>query len=142
LGERAGDHLEHIAGAELDRRQVHREADVMRPLHGIAASALQDPPVDRRDHAALFRHRDEAIRRDDALLGMPPADQRFDRAGLAVARIDQGLVVGFELAVGGRVLQADFQRAPQPRLLIHRELEQPKGIAAVRLGDRAPDPRS
>ncbi|KAG1390846.1 hypothetical protein G6F58_012869 [Rhizopus delemar] len=73
--------LQQMRRTELYRRQVHRHrpafvAGVV-PAPQLLAGLVQRPAADVVDRAAAFGQADEAIRRNQAMLGMAPADQRL-----------------------------------------------------------------
>ena len=65
----------------------------------VTARLLQHPATDLGDHPGLLGHRDEQSRRDQPVLRMAPADQRFDPGELAGARVHLGLVVYLEFVI-------------------------------------------
>ena len=48
------------------------------PGHGALARLAQDPAADRQDRAVLLGDLDELARRDEAAVGMLPADERLE----------------------------------------------------------------
>ena len=83
LLQRVHHHGEQIAGAELQRREVDRDADIVRPLRGFAAGAAQHRAAERGDQAGLLGDRNELRRRDHAALRMRPAHQRLEAGDAA-----------------------------------------------------------
>ena len=92
---------QQIADAELQRRQIDRDAHVIGPLRRIRAGATQHQAADRVDQAGLFRNGNELGRRDHAALGMRPAHQRLEAGDAPGRKIDQRLVVRPQHIVAG-----------------------------------------
>ena len=100
-----------------------------------AAHASPDRPLaELNDEADLLGHRDEGAGRNQALLGMAPADQGLDPADLVGPEIDDGLVVQLELAGGQRLAQIVLHGAPHLHLRVHLRPEEAVGAAPVALG--------
>ena len=72
--------------------------------------------------------------RDQALLGMAPADQRLEAADLVAREIDDRLVVQLELAGRQRLAQVVLHGAARLHLRVHLRLEEAEGAAPVALG--------
>ena len=81
------------------------------------AGRAQHPFADRADQAGLLGDRDELGRRDQAELGMVPAQQGLEAGDLAGFAGDQRLVVELELARVERLAQVelDLRGAPAAR---------------------------
>jgi len=73
-----------VAVAELRRREVDADLHRRGPARGLAAGCPQSPCADLADHAVLLGKRDEGVRRNEAVLGMLPAEQRLEAEHLAV----------------------------------------------------------
>jgi hypothetical protein len=97
--------LFELARRYIDRDRDRRQARVL-PGLVLAARRHQHPFADGDNQAAFFGQADEAQRRNDAVLGMLPADQRFDPDDQAGAQVDLGLVQQVELAFVERAAQA------------------------------------
>ena len=127
-----------VAVAELDRRQVDRDLQRLRPGGGLAAGLAQHPFADRHDEPAFLGERDEGAGRDQATLRMLPARQRLEAGDLAVdARLR--LVVQHQLAALDRRSQVVLERAPLAQPLVHVGLEEadraaPLGLGAIERG--------
>ena len=77
LVQRADD-VEHETGLlQLQRRKIHRNADLARPVGRGRARFVQRPVAERADHAHLLGDRDEVGGRHRAAQRMLPAQQRF-----------------------------------------------------------------
>ena len=102
-------HLARQLGRELARRQVHRHADPggreRLQLRQPAAGLVQHPAPDGHDQVGLLRHGDELGRRDEAALGMAPADERLERRAARLPPARQRLQVQLQLAVRDRAAQ-------------------------------------
>ena len=77
--ERRNDIEDKRVALELNRRQIDGDLDVARPCRRLGARLLEHPGADRNDQPDLFRQRNEIVRRHQSALGMPPAQQRFER---------------------------------------------------------------
>ena len=129
-------HREQIAAAELERRQVHGDTDVVRPGRGIEAGAAQHQAAQRIDQAGFLGNRNELGRRDHTTLGMRPAHQRLEAGDAAALEIDQRLVVGAEHVVLDRVAQLDLDLAAALSFCMERGLEEGEAAARIQLGAR------
>ena len=89
-----------------------------------ASRSTHSPSGD--DQSDILGDRDELGRRDHALFGMPPAQQRFETADPVGGNIHQWLIVQFEFAVG--------EGAPQIELHV-AALSAPAGPFPVRRND-------
>jgi hypothetical protein len=78
------------------------------PLGGLVERHLQDQAGQRVAEPGFLGERDEVVGRDQAEVGVLPADQGFDPVDLAGGRVEGRLVVQDELAV--------FDRGEQGRL--------------------------
>ena len=125
-----------LLDAEVDahrQRRVEREL-VLHDLR-LAAALAQDPAADRHDQAGLLGERDEAVRLQQAALGVLPAQQRLEPADHTVLEAHHRLVVQLELVVGDRALEVGLQLEAGEHDLVHRGLEHPVAALAVALGD-------
>src|SRR5665213_906513 len=134
-GRQCGGHVQRQGPVlELNRRDVDRDADVIRPARRFAACGVEHPVTELVDQAGLLGDRDEFRRRYHAARGMTPAQQRFASADLVVAKIYQGLIVNLEPAVLDRLPQLQFQQSLRFGARIHSRLEESIGSASVGLG--------
>ena len=140
LGERGADVGQQLRTLELASRQVdaHRGCPAWvgkLPGGGLAAGLHEHPLAQRHDQARLLGHRDEIDRRDEAALGMLPADQRFDfdDALFVVVQREDGLVEHPKLAPLERPVQVGLERQTLGRAVGHAQVEHLEAIAA-RLG--------
>ena len=94
------------------------------PPGGRGAGLPHRPFAERDDEPGLLGQRDELGRRDEAALGVMPAQQRLEAADLVAREVDERLVVELELAVGQRLAQIDLQLAARLHVGIHVRLEE------------------
>ena len=80
MRQRRDHRLDQIAAAELHRRQIDGDLDVRGPFRRLGAGLAQHPFAERDDQSDILGDRNEVRRRDHALFGMPPAQQRFETA--------------------------------------------------------------
>src|SRR5918993_1037120 len=104
---------------DLLRADVQREGDRIRPGRDGAAGLVDDPFADHRHETALFRDRDEDVRRDEAALRVIPADQGLEADQLLSLRADQRLENEVELLRGDRLAEVGFE--PDAILLLRLE---------------------
>ena len=132
--QRARHQAGQVALVELDRGQV--DADRQRrlaafvPPGGLAAGLAQHPFADRHDHAGLLGQRDEVQRRDDAVLGVLPADQGLQAGDLLGAQVHDRLVPQLELVPHDGPAQVRLHLQPGLELVLHGRLEQLEAILA------------
>ena len=67
------------------------------PLRRLLARPQQHLPADGIDEPGFLEQRDEVVRLHDAAGRMVPAHQRFDTRDLAVAQVEDRLVLEEEL---------------------------------------------
>ena len=82
--------LVQIAAPELHRRDVDRERErfvaLLLPLRQLAARGLDHEVADRHDQSGRFGDRNEFVGRNQAVLRMVPAHQRFEARDAARVR--------------------------------------------------------
>ena len=109
---------------ELPRRHVDRNRagldSLSLPLLDLRAHGLQHPFAHRKDQARVFEDGDELARRDQALLRILPAQQRFEAVDGAGREVGLGLVVQKELVA--------LERPAQPRI----QLQASRGLVHLR----------
>nr|WP_056395588.1 hypothetical protein [Massilia sp. Root418] len=136
--QRAHHFVQEAALAQLARRHVHRHADrllaMALPGHRVGARAFQHPAAQRHDQAAVFRHRNEFGRRNKAMLGVVPAQQRLGPHHGFGGAVELRLVVHGQLAAAERAAQVAFQRGAALGLHRHGRLELGQAVAAGMLG--------
>ena len=132
-GQRGDDLQRQRAALELDRRNVDRDLDVVRPGRGLGAGGGQHPFADLVDQAGLFGDRDELGGRDHAAFRMPPAQQGLAAGDAVVPEADAGLVVDLERAVGDRLAQIGLQNVARLDVGVHVRFEEPIGAPPGRL---------
>src|SRR5262249_47331217 len=98
--EQAREALREERVAEVAPREVHRDLDGPTPVVPAAAvgqGGLERPFAYRLDHSRALRGRKELAGQQQPPAGMPPAQERLDRAGPAAAHFDLRLVVEVKL---------------------------------------------
>ena len=125
---------QHVALMELLRREIDRNADGLRPLHGFHAGLAQDPAAEIDDQAHVFGDRNDIDRRHRAAHRMIPAQQRLAGGDLSRLEIDQRLVEQLELLVRQRLAQVEFQDTARLDDLRQFLAEEAEGTATVGLG--------
>ena len=136
-GERATDVVEELVGVELPHGDVDPDAGVVPlPMPGgrFPAGLVEHPTADVDDEPSLFEHRDEDVRRDDALGGVLPAQERFDTLDLNPFEIEDRVVHQRELVVLERPLQVRLEGEPLVGRRLHGVLEEDGLVAARPLG--------
>ncbi len=118
VGRGLGDQQGQQAGVdEVRRGEVERDAHLgqalVEPLAQLATGAPDHPLAERHDQAGLFRERHEACRRQQAEVGVLPADERLRTTDMA-AVVVLGLIIQGQ--PGARVVG---ERAPQVALELH-----------------------
>jgi hypothetical protein len=104
------------------------------PLRVLGAGGAQDPVADRNDQTGLLGHREEVRRRDQAQLGMLPAQQRLGADDAAAGEVELGLIVEDEaLLLEGRA-QAVLDRHAPLDGRVHVVGEELESVAAAVLG--------
>ncbi len=88
--------LVQLAARDVDRHP-NPAAGVVCPRPGLAAGLVQRPATEFDDQPGVLGEFDELQRRDQAALGVPPAQQRFGPADPPVGQGDDRLVVQEEL---------------------------------------------
>ena len=132
--QRCDDLQRQRAALELHRRDVDREADIVRPGRGLDAGRGQHPLAELVDQAGLLGDRDEFGRRDHAALRMAPAQQRLAAGDPVVLQVEAGLIINLEAAVDDGLAQVHLQDAAGADLGVHVGLEEAMGAAAGGLG--------
>ncbi len=134
----AGHAVDQTGMAELDGRQVHRHAPAMmplvQPLTHLTASLSKYPLTNGDDQAGLFRQADEAVRQQQALLRVLPAQQRFGTDRLAGLGVELGLIMQAELALLQRHAQVLQQLQLLARVAVHRHIEEAVTVLSGALG--------
>jgi hypothetical protein len=119
---------------ELDRRQVDRDRDVLRPFGRLGAGGPQHPFADLVDQPDFLGERDEHRRADRPVLGMVPADQRLEPGHRLARGVDAGLVDDPQLALLERDAKVRFHQLPLARGFVHLRREKAEAALAGRLG--------
>ena len=91
----------------VDRDARIGPAAVM-PRGGVSERGFQYPGIYLGHEPRLLRDREEFARSRQSSIGLPPAEQRFDRADLAAGKMDLGLIGQLEFLA--------FERQPQSLL--------------------------
>ena len=99
----------------------------------VHANPVQHPLADLENEVRLLRERNELRRRNVAVSGQPPAQQRFGADDAAVAQVDLRLVLDDELVALQRAAQLALQHEPLDGGGIHLGRVEREGVAAVLL---------
>ncbi|MNP30690.1 hypothetical protein D3C76_1237740 [compost metagenome] len=118
-----GHALDQPAVAELDGREVHGDAPVavalVDPDAHLPTGLVQYPLANGDDQPGFLRLDDKAVRQQQAVLRVFPAQQRFGTDRLAVVGIELGLVMQAELALLQGHAQILQQLQLQARVAVH-----------------------
>jgi hypothetical protein len=87
--------------------------------------------AERHNQPDILGDGNEIDRRDHALVGMAPAQQRFKARDPVGREFDQRLVMQFELAIGESPAQIELHVAALLRLPVHLTLEKAMPPAAI-----------
>src|SRR5690349_10399839 len=98
LLERGPDDFEQVA-VELNWRDVDGDLDGSGPVDCVATGLAQRPLAHLVNEARVFRQRNELAWLDDASFWMTPAHQRLKARYGLLLRVDDRLVVEFELSL-------------------------------------------
>ena len=104
------------------------------PLDHPAAGLPEHPAAKRVNLPALLGDRDEAVRHDQALGGVHPADQRLHPDHARRLHLDDGLEVEDELLPVGGSLQVQLELEPLRERLVHVALEDLVAALPLALG--------
>src|SRR5262245_59173937 len=125
---RLGQRRYHLQGeaavAELHGRKRDGDLDTFRPCRCFEAGTQQGPFAQCDDQSGLFGNGDEDRGRHHSADRVLPAQRGLAGRHAAVAQIDQGLEVNFELVRGERFAQVEFKRATLLRRFLHLECEE------------------
>jgi hypothetical protein len=83
---------------------------------------------------SLLGHGNELRRRQQAALGVTPAQQCLEPADLLVDDADEGLVMHLELAARERIAHRELFRPLLLEMMVHARVVEAEGIAAAFLG--------
>ena len=122
------------AALELNRRDVDREPDIVRPGRGFRASGGQYPLAERVDQAGFLGNRNKLDGRNHAALRMAPAQQRLAAGDPVVLQVETRLIIDLEAAIDDRLAQIHFENAARADLGVHFRFEKTIGAAAGGLG--------
>ena len=117
----------------FDGDRQAREA-LLVPLARLGAGRAQDPLADRDDQAGELRDGDELARRDQAQLGVAPAQERLGAEDLGGLEVEEGLEVELELVVGDGLAEAALEGEPLDGLGVHGGRVELVVVAALLLG--------
>ena len=132
--ERFRDDGEQVAAAELQRRQVDRHLDRLRPARGVVARLLQHEGAELTDETGLLGDGDELRRRDHAACRVTPAHQRLAAGDRAGGELDKRLVVDLEITRMKRGAQVELKLPAVAGAGIHLGLEEAERALAFALG--------
>ena len=128
------DRGDEIVAAELDGRQIDRDDLLASPSGGVPASRFERPAANIEEHPRFLGEGNETSRRQQALLGMAPAQQRLASDNCPGRDVDDGLVGEFDLVLSERLAQVDFQSPPFADFHVHPGFEQATRAATIALG--------
>ena len=114
-----------MTGGEIDHDLQRARRLVNRFPHSkIAAGFANHPMIDEGHEPGIFGGREKLLWRDEALLGMLPAQQSFKGDDLARMNLEDGLVEHSELAAfeGGAQVGLEFKASDSA--LMHRGVEE------------------
>ena len=121
--------------------RLERLTETVRPGKPFACHLRASAQAVRSTHSPIGTMRpgelgdgDELARRDQAQLGVPPAEQRLGAEHLGRLQVEEGLEVELELVVGDGLAQAALEREPLDGLGVHRGRVELVVVAALLLG--------
>ena len=120
--------LPELAGADVDGEAQLAGARVVRPVLEPRTGGFQHPLADRQNQSGFLGQRDELGRRNQAALGMAPAQQRLG-ADDAAGAVDLRLVIENELAIANGESQSGFQIRPRGERALHLGVEEAQRVA-------------
>eukprot|EP01022_Parablepharisma_sp_SALTPOND_P021784 TRINITY_DN435_c2_g8_i2.p1 TRINITY_DN435_c2_g8~~TRINITY_DN435_c2_g8_i2.p1 ORF type:complete len:1118 (+),score=384.08 TRINITY_DN435_c2_g8_i2:11710-15063(+) len=122
-----------LAGRDIDGHRQQRHP-LRAPLHQLATHGLDDPAPQRLDQVMRLGQADEFAGKDQAMLGMLPADQRFHADHTVVLQLHLGLVMQAEFVLLERLAEASQQLQAAHRDRIERGIVEAIQAAAGALG--------
>ncbi|MNM45486.1 hypothetical protein D3C81_564110 [compost metagenome] len=133
-----GNALDQPVVAELDGGQVDRNAPVavalVDPYTHLPTGFIQHPLTDRNDQPGFFGQTDKAVRQQQPMLRMFPAQQGFSTDGLAVLGVELGLIEQAELTLFKGDSQVLEQLQLQARVAVHRHVKEAVTVLASTFG--------
>ncbi|MCP1924909.1 hypothetical protein J2R89_000225 [Bradyrhizobium elkanii] len=130
LGQRVDDRLQDADVLELDRGEIDRDPDVVRPARQHRAGAADHPLAELVDQSAFLGDRDEDGRRDQAARRMLPAQQCLEAGDAAFADVEERLVDEKQLVRLDGMLEIPLQRAAVARRPVVAGLEEADGAGS------------
>ena len=125
--------LPELSAGKVDRYRNARKPGAVPGIH-LRARGAQYPFADGVDKAGLFRDRNELSRRDQAVIRVLPAEQRFDACEAARLGRDQRLVMQQQLVPFDGVEQRVLHRQSAARARTHLCAIHDEAVSAARLG--------
>src|ERR1700676_531278 len=122
-----------LDGGNVDGNRQGRESSVL-PGARLAARFAHGPAADVDNEAAILGDGHELRGRDEATIGLLPADQGLDAGDLPGVEIYLGLIVQQEFFALERAAQVAFQRLPLDGPQIHFRLEKLEIVTTLFLG--------
>src|SRR5579863_6716854 len=104
------------------------------PLANLPAGLQQEPVPDRNQKAGVFGGVKKAVRRDQAFLGVMPAQERFKADHAAGLDMDDRLIVNAELSLLERRAEIGFQTQAADGAAVHGFVKDFAARAAEDLG--------
>ncbi len=127
-----------VAVEELHRRNVHRDRQVPAGIHQLPLRARRfadHPAAQRQDQPGVFAQLDELARRNEAAIGLRPAQQRLQRGRAAIAGMADRLEIQREFGID-RAVDAPGQAQPVGQARTHCAVEPGNHAAFVARGMR------
>ena len=100
--------------AELHRRNVDGNPDVLRPRGRAPAGFAQHPYADRHDQAGVLGQANKAVGRHQAVAGPVPAQQRFRPEHPPGPKVNLRLVVQHQAPFSDRGTEITFHGVTIP----------------------------
>ena len=126
--------LEYELWRDLQCGEVGGELDLVGPARELCADLVQHPATDRQDQPGVFGDLDELVGRDQPAVGVAPAQQRLETHQSLVGKVDDWLVVQFELLARDCVAEVALDRHSLHEVLAELRVEELKAAAAEVLG--------
>src|SRR5438045_9500655 len=116
------DHRCDIRIVELQRRQVDRNSDMVRPASSLFEGGSKDPFPNLADQSSFFGQRNEIAWRDCAARRMLPANQCLEAGDFFSGCAHDRLIMNGQLASVDRLAKIVFEQLTLGRLAVHRRL--------------------
>ncbi len=127
-------HVGEICVVDLHGGDVDRDGQRVGPGRRLAACRPKHPLADLKDHAGIFRNRNELDRCNFPPRRVLPAQQSLKADDPVVTDILLRLVDEPQLTIGNRIAQVVFQQTAVAHRRAHRSLEESIGSSPLILG--------